>query len=62
MHVIFPSLSYTDAIDKAGLHTLYNRLESLPCKLFNDIVSDENHKLAEFLPLLRKIALLRFVL
>ena len=38
------------AIEKAGLHTLYNRRESLTYKLFNDIVSDKDHKLAELLP------------
>lgn len=50
MRIILPNLSYTDAIEKAGLHTLYSRRESLSCKLFNDIVSNEDHKLAELLP------------
>ena len=47
MRIIFHSFPYNDAIDKAGLHNLYNRRESLSCKLFNVIVSDEDHELAE---------------
>ena len=50
MRIIFPSSSYTDAIHKAGLHTLYNRQESSSCRLPNAIVSSENHKLAKLLP------------
>ena len=43
LRIIFPSLSYCEAIDKAGIPTL-------SIKLFNDIVSNEHHKLANLLP------------
>ena len=50
MQIIFPSLSYCGAMDKAGIPTLSGRRESLSIKLFEDIVSNEHHKLANLLP------------
>ena len=50
LQIIFPSLSYCEAIDKAGIPTLSERLKTLSIKLFNDIVSNEHHKLANLLP------------
>ena len=47
---IFPSLSYCEAIDKAGIPTLSERRETLSIKLFNHIVRNEHHKLANLLP------------
>ena len=44
MQIIFPSLSYCEAMDKAGIPTLSERRESLSIKLFEDIVSNEHHK------------------
>ena len=39
LQIIFPSLSYCEAIDKAGIPTLSERRET-SIKLFNDIVSN----------------------
>ena len=50
MQIIFPSLSYCEAMDKAGIPTLSERRESLSMKLFKDIVSNEHHKLPNLLP------------
>ena len=50
LRIIFPSLSYCEAIGKAGIPTLSERRETLSIKLFNDIVSKEHHKLANLLP------------
>ena len=49
---ISPSLSYREAMDKVRIPTLSERHETLSIKLFNDIVSNENHKLAHLLPLM----------
>ena len=49
MRIIFPSLSYCEAMDKAGIPTLSERRESLSIKLFEDIVGNEHHKLANLL-------------
>ena len=50
LRIICPSLSYCEAIDKAVIPTLSERRETLSIKLFNDIVSNEHHKLANLLP------------
>ena len=50
IRIIFPSLSYCEAIDKAEILTLSERRESFSIKLFKDIVSNEHHKLANLLP------------
>ena len=49
MEIIFPSSSYCDAMDKAGIPTLSERRESLFVKLFKGVVSNEHHKLAYLL-------------
>ena len=50
MRIIFPGLSYSEAIKKAGIFlSLLDRRDSLSVKLFNDIVSKEDHKLASLL-------------
>ena len=50
MRIIFTSLSYCEAMDKAGIPTLSERRESLSIKLLEDIVGNEHHKLANLLP------------
>ena len=50
LRIIFPSLSYCKAIDKAEIPTLSERRGSLSIKLFKDIVSNEHHELANLLP------------
>ena len=53
MRIIFRGLSYSASIKKAGILSLLDRRESLSVKLFNDIVSKEDHKLASYNQLLR---------
>ena len=43
MRIIFPSLSYCRAMDKAGIPTLSERHESLSIKLLLDIVKSNEH-------------------
>ena len=50
IRIIFPNLSYCEALNKAGIPTLSERRESLSTKLFEDIVGNEHHKLANLLP------------
>ena len=50
MRIIFPSLSYCEAMDKAGIPTLSERRELLSIRLFKDIVSNKHDKLANLLP------------
>ena len=50
LRIIFLSLSNCEAIDKAGIPTLSERRETLSIKFFNDIVSNEHHKLPNLLP------------
>ena len=50
MRIIFPILSYCKVIDKAGIPTLSKRRELLSVKLFEYIVSNEHHKLANLVP------------
>jgi len=50
IRIIFPNLSYCEALNKTGIPTLSERRESLSIKLFEDIVSNEHQKLANLLP------------
>ena len=50
MHIIYPDLSYADAIVKADLPSLVNRRDSLCSKLFDSIVNTNSHKLTNLLP------------
>ena len=51
MHIIYPDLSYADAIVKADLPSLVNRRDSCLCsKLFDSIVNNNSHKLMNLLP------------
>ena len=47
---IFPDCSYTDALNKTGLPSLFNRRNILCSKLFHSIVNDSSHKLVDLLP------------
>ena len=46
MRTIYPDMTYNDA----GISTLENRRENLSCKLFDNIVSKDDHKLIKLLP------------
>ena len=50
LRIIFPYASYDSALKEAGIPSLYDRRASLSFDLFNDIVHDNNHKLAGLLP------------
>ena len=43
-------MTYNDALINAGISTLENRRENLSCKLFDHIVSKDDHKLIKLLP------------
>jgi hypothetical protein len=46
MHVIFPDLSYNDALAESKLSKLGVRWEKLSGDLFSNIVKNDNYKLA----------------
>ena len=50
MRIVFPDLKYREALTKVDITTLYSRRELLSKKLFNGIVNNKNHKVAELLP------------
>jgi predicted HAD superfamily hydrolase len=50
MHVIFPDLSYNDALAETKLSKLDERWEKLSGDLFSNIVKNDNHKLVNLLP------------
>ena len=50
MSIIFPQVTYADALAASKLPTLYDRRNILTVKLFNTITSNENHKLHSLLP------------
>ena len=50
MHVIFPDLSYNDALAETKLSKLGERWEKLSGDLFSNIVKNDNYKLAYLLP------------
>ena len=41
LHIIYPQLSYQDALDALGLQTLYSRRRELCNKLFESVLRDE---------------------
>ncbi|CAB4016193.1 Hypothetical predicted protein, partial [Paramuricea clavata] len=50
LRIIYPELSYQDALDMLGLKTLYVRRGDLCNKPFASILNDEEHKLRNLLP------------
>ena len=50
MRIIFPWVSYNDALSAAGLQSLGDRRQELTDKLFQDIVTNNDHKLHSLLP------------
>ena len=52
LRILFPAVSYSNALEEAGLKTLFNRRGDICSTLFNQIVeSDGQHKLADLLPM-----------
>ena len=50
MRIIFPFVSYSDALHQASLETLSWRRQSITTKLFDSIPCNSDHKLYELLP------------
>ena len=50
MRIIFPFMPYKVALATAGLSSMYERRETITAKLFNDVISNPNHKLHSLLP------------
>ena len=50
MRIIYPDVTYNDALINAGISTIENRREHLSCKRFDNIVSKDDHKLTKVLP------------
>ena len=50
LRIIYPQATYADALVTSNLTTLYERRNMLTVKLFNEITSNESHKLYSLLP------------
>ena len=50
MRIVFPFVSYSDALHQANLETLSRRRQSITTKLFDSITCNSDHKLYELLP------------
>ena len=50
MRIIFPFMPYKVALGTAGLPSMYERRETVTAKLFNDVISNPDHKLHSLLP------------
>jgi len=50
MSIIFPHLSYNEALRNSGLLTLEQHHRDLCIRLFNNIINDTSHKLRNLLP------------
>ena len=50
LRIIYPDLTYSVALKNSGISTLEDRRKYLSSKLFNEIASNNNHKLAKLLP------------
>ena len=48
--IIYPTLSYREALVEADVVSLFGRRQDLTSKFLNNIVNDEGHKLYELLP------------
>ena len=50
LRMIYPSLSYSDALGQSGLCTLFERREALTLKLFDEVTANPQHRLHKLLP------------
>ena len=50
LQIIYPDLTYAEALVAAGITSLYERRKVLSETLFNQIMGDPSHKLHELLP------------
>ena len=52
LRIIYPDLSYTEALMKSNLSKLHLRRNELTERLFNDVVRDDSNKIHPLLPAL----------
>ena len=50
MQIVYPELRYIEALEKAGLQTLLKRRQDITERLFNQIISNQSHRLHSLLP------------
>ena len=50
LRIIYPGMSYNQALEFSGLPTLFKRREEISSKLFNEVVGDPGHILDKLLP------------
>ena len=50
LRIIYPGMSYNQALEVSGLPTLFKRREEISSKLFNEVVGDPEHTLHKLLP------------
>ena len=50
LRIIYPGMSYNQALEFSGLPTLFKRREEISSKLFNEVVDDPGHTLHKLLP------------
>ena len=50
LQIIYPGMSYNQALEFSGLPTLFKRREEILSKLFNEVVGDPRHTLHKLLP------------
>ena len=50
LRIIYPGMSYNQALEFSGLPTLFKRREEISSKLFNEVVDDRGHTLHKLLP------------
>ena len=43
LRIIYPGISYNQALEFSGLPTLFKRREEISSKLFNEVVGDPGH-------------------
>ena len=50
LRIIYPTLSYPEALSEAKIDTLFDRRELMTKKLFEDVIDNTEHRLHELLP------------
>ena len=50
MKIIYPELSYVEALELSGLLTPYDRREAIAANLFDEISPNQSHSLHKLLP------------
>ena len=50
LRIIYPGMSYNQALEFSGLPTLFKRREEISSKLFNEVVGDPGHTLHKLFP------------